>query len=851
MNSSFPFSKFLTAVALLVGLSAVSFAQLQSGSPWPKIHGNLQNTNEGTGPGIAAPYSEWTWGGVGDHCGPGVIGANGNIYFEDVNNGSCSLIAVNSLTGQEMWHLGIGGSVAYSPAIGSDGTIYVGQGPNISLILDQGNSGLTNWNLSLLTQVTGSPTILANGTIVFPAGSTLEYVTITMFGIPLGTSVTLPSSTTTSPVVDSSGDIVVGTTGGTFYTYDSLGNQLSNFATNAIDPITQDSAMIPGGDFLGLEGDFLYELASPSSFSYQGSNAFGALITTPAAPASGSFYVPTAGNGTGDYVIEFPSEAWFFRGPASTTTPTTIQATDGTIYLASDQIYSLTVGQGSENWSYPLSPQAPMAMDAYGTLYMPDSVNGGFAAIGNPIAQFAPASSSVYGGNPFTVTVQFAGSLTSSDISNATVSSNNANVQAGALTQSSGNTYAANFTSSVVSSQQSVTLTATYGSFSTTATLTVLPLAISSTSLTASNILGGQATYFTVNLNGPLPAGAVISLSSSDATNVSIPSTVTASAGDTSETIHVHTLPVSSQEQVAINVSYNGTTSNQTLTLNPAQLTGIRVAPTSLQGGATGALAVYLNIATSSTGVNVALSSSSSDVSVPSSVTVSGGSTAANVVVTTVPVSASESVTLSATLNSVTLQTTISLTPTALSGVKLLYSSVVGGNPSAVAVYLNGRAGSSGANVGLASSSSAATLANSVTIPQGAGSANVAIHTAAVDSATPVFISATLGTNTVQSTLTVMPASLSGLKLLPTSVQGGRQGAFAVYLNGPAGPSGVTVNLSSPSPDATLPMSVNIPPGGTSASVTVATSHVASSEVVQISATLGSTTLSTPLTIHP
>jgi hypothetical protein len=97
----------------------------------------------------------------------------------------------------------------------------------------------------------------------------------------------------------------------------------------------------------------------------------------------------------------------------------------------------------------------------------------------------------------------------------------------------------------------------------------------------------------------------------------------------------------------------------------------------------------------------------------------------------------------------------------------------------------------------------------------------------------------------------VNPAALTGVKLLPPSVRGGNSAAFAVYLNGPAGPGGTVVTLSSGSADATIPATVLVQAGASSANVHISTVSVNASEQVAISATLGSTTLQSTLTIRP
>jgi|GEM_PF-475013 len=87
---------------------------------------------------------------------------------------------------------------------------------------------------------------------------------------------------------------------------------------------------------------------------------------------------------------------------------------------------------------------------------------------------------------------------------------------------------------------------------------------------------------------------------------------------------------------------------------------------------------------------------------------------------------------------------------------------------------------------------------------------------------------------------------LSSLTLNPTSVAGGNSSQGAVTLSGAAPAGGAVVNLSSSNTTvATVPPSVTVPAGATSATFTVTTSAVAASASVTISATYGSTQTAT------
>src|SRR3990172_9512937 len=93
---------------------------------------------------------------------------------------------------------------------------------------------------------------------------------------------------------------------------------------------------------------------------------------------------------------------------------------------------------------------------------------------------------------------------------------------------------------------------------------------------------------------------------------------------------------------------------------------------------------------------------------------------------------------------------------------------------------------------------------------------------------------------------------LVSLSLNPSSVLGGSGSTGTVTLSGPAPNGGVVVTLSSSNPSvATVPATVTVPGGNTSATFPVTTTAVPSSTAVDISAVYGGGAQSSPLTMDP
>ncbi len=291
-------------------------------------------------------------------------------------------------------------------------------------------------------------------------------------------------------------------------------------------------------------------------------------------------------------------------------------------------------------------------------------------------------------------------------------------------------------------------------------------------------------------------------------------------------------------------------------------LSSLSLNPTSVTGGNSSTGTVTLSGPAPSGGAQVTLSSSNTGAaSVPSSVTVAAGATSATFTVSTSAVTASSTVTISATYGGATRSASLTVTPAAppaltLSSLSLNPTSVVGGMQSSTGtVTLSGPAPAGGAQVALSSSNTgAASVPSSAIVPAGATSTTFTVSTSAVIASSTVTISATYGGATRSASLTVTPPAaptLSSLTLNPTSVVGGMQSSTGtVTLSGPAPTGGAQVALSSSNPGAaSVPSSVIVPAGATSATFTVNTSIVFFSTSVRISASYRSNTLTANLTV--
>lgn len=197
-----------------------------------------------------------------------------------------------------------------------------------------------------------------------------------------------------------------------------------------------------------------------------------------------------------------------------------------------------------------------------------------------------------------------------------------------------------------------------------------------------------------------------------------------------------------------------------------------------------------------------------------------------------------------------------SSTPAAVALLTLDPTTVAGGTSSTGRVSLTAGAPSGGAVVALSSSNpAAASPPASVTVPAGQTSATFTVLTSAVEANTTATITATYNGTSRSATLGVNAAdgpALSTLTLQPTSVQGGSSSMGTATLTGPAPAGGAVVALtSSNTAVATVPGSVTVPGGQTSATFTVSTSPQDFDQSSAISASHGGVTRTVILSVVP
>ncbi|MEN6416428.1 MAG: PQQ-binding-like beta-propeller repeat protein [Armatimonadota bacterium] len=158
------------------------------------------------------------------------VGSDGTIY---VASGDTYLYAINS-SGTRKWRFKTGSSADASPAIGSDGTIYIGSGDGYFYAVN--SDGTQKWRYDAGYVVDSSAAIADDGTIYvgsgFDGGDGRLYA-LNSDGTKAW-SVDFPEGGVySSPALDASGRIYVGSSNGYIYCLDSDGSQLWQYETGS------------------------------------------------------------------------------------------------------------------------------------------------------------------------------------------------------------------------------------------------------------------------------------------------------------------------------------------------------------------------------------------------------------------------------------------------------------------------------------------------------------------------------------------------------------------------------------------------------------------------------------------
>ncbi len=375
-------------------------------------------------------------------------------------------------------------------------------------------------------------------------------------------------------------------------------------------------------------------MVSPTSVT-GGSSATGAINLNKPSPFGGTVVTITS-------------------GPAGVTAPATV-----------------TIPAGSSSGTFTINT-TPVVKQTNGTILA--SANSSASMAGLTIKPAVPtklvfANNTVVGGATAHATVTISGPAPAGGLLIDGVTTSKSAVPLGVIKVPAGQTQTTfDVTTYAVLTNTPVKITARANGVSVIQPLTVVPASLMSLTVSPSSVRGGgsDSVTGTVLLDGPAPArGAVVTLTSSNPSVVTVPATVTVAGGALFVKFPVTTSAVASSTDVTITASYSHSSKQAVLTVTGIVLTDLSVRPATVKGNSTTVVTgtVTLSAAAPAGGVVVAITSSQSTlVTVPATVTVPAGATFATFTVNHYGVTATINATISATLGLVTKTAPLSVT---------------------------------------------------------------------------------------------------------------------------------------------------------------------------------------------
>lgn len=284
------------------------------------------------------------------------IGDDGTIYFGCYDN---KVYALNP-NGSEKWSFPTSSNVHASPAIGSNGKVYVAvrmrrlvtqELVDCVIAINPGDgSEFARYEITEEGDLMeSSPAIGSDGSVYVCANDNRLYALTPDLTLKWSTDPT--GFAKSSPTVDAQGNVYVGSTDFSLYAFDDQGSLLWSFATGH-EVVGSAVFGTDGNLYFGSNDGNLYALSASGNLLWSNKVGF-AIRSTPAVGVDGIIYV---GAVFGDFVAlnSDGTESWTFKASGTIESCPAI-ASDGTIYFGSDdgKLYAIagtSAGLASSSW---------------------------------------------------------------------------------------------------------------------------------------------------------------------------------------------------------------------------------------------------------------------------------------------------------------------------------------------------------------------------------------------------------------------------------------------------------------------------------------------------------------------
>ena len=289
----------------------------------------------------------------------------------------CVLTGLGQSTNRILWQVPTGRYVFSTPALGRDGTIYIGSANGRLYAL--GPDGTTKWTFLTGAEIQSSPAIGRDGTIYFGSGDKRVYA-LNPDGSKKWDFLT-GDLILCSPTLGADGTIYIGSRDGHYYALDADGTLKWRFETGRY--YTDMPAVIgPEGTILVSGGGTIYALKRDGEERWQKNLGRSMLGVGMVIGRGGRIYATVAEDGPDRTLLfaltQHGEIVWkFTSGQITAVANPCFPAIgrDETIYLATpDAMLYAIRPEGSLKWSVPATPsQSSPALSSEGKIYLNSS----------------------------------------------------------------------------------------------------------------------------------------------------------------------------------------------------------------------------------------------------------------------------------------------------------------------------------------------------------------------------------------------------------------------------------------------------------------------------------------------
>ena len=328
------------------GSASVTVRVLEPGAPlaetaWPMRSHDLRHSGLSSHFGAQTATLRWQFATGGEVWGGPAIGADGTVY---IGSDDSNLYAINP-DGTEKWRFVTGEAVLGSPAVGADGTVYIGSGDGNLYAINP--DGTEKWRLGTGYPVRSSPAIGADGTVYVGTGGIgsghLRAVN------PDGTEkwrLETIDWTSSSPAIGADGTIYVGSD--CLYAADPSGAEKWRFWIGG-HVYSSPAIGADGTIFIGGLNENVYALDPDGTekWRFAGVPLTTPIVSSPAVGADGTVYIGTE-SPTFCAIGSDGTEKWRLGTRYAVRSSDPAIGADGTIYVGSGtDLYAIGEGQSS------------------------------------------------------------------------------------------------------------------------------------------------------------------------------------------------------------------------------------------------------------------------------------------------------------------------------------------------------------------------------------------------------------------------------------------------------------------------------------------------------------------------